>query len=237
MAQPTQGLAKWLETCGPVTRGTILVSGMLTVLATAGVVPPYLLVLHWPSVLQHGQIWRPFTSLVFVGAVGNNNAFTTVMNYYMLASFSRTVEDEVFHRRLEDHLLFGLTAAALLWAAAAYLEALFLAPAFTMALVWLVCQRSPCMYHVLGFSIPSKYFPFALIKVSYLLGGSPTLYIMGIVASYLYITLKYDLGVLPTPRAFSGAETPESPPPASTTESKSGSEPGNATADATRRSD
>lgn len=53
------------------------------------------------------------------------------------------MEDEVFHRRLVDHLLFGLTAAALLWAAAAYLEALFLAPAFTMALVWLVCQRNP----------------------------------------------------------------------------------------------
>ena len=201
-------LQDWWTAAGPVTRHTLMGCVGCTVLATLGVFEPHQLMLHWPSVWQHLEVWRPVTTFLFVGPLSGPNALSTVLNTGFLANFSRSVEDLVFPHQLAEHVFF-LTVVSVICLVVAYvLHMHMLFSAFTMALLWVYCRRISTIFNLFGIDVPSDYFPFVILGFNYVMGGDIVGYCIGLGAAQCYLSLKDDLPrmqnlhLLPTPSIF-----------------------------------
>ncbi len=69
----------------PVTRYTLGVTLLLSFCLTYQIISPYSVMLDWPSVFQ-GQVWRIFTTFIFVGPFSMGFLFGMMMIYYTLSN-------------------------------------------------------------------------------------------------------------------------------------------------------
>jgi len=165
-----------------------------------GIVGPHVLYLNHRAVFTELEIWRLLTNLVFFGGFG----MPFVFSMFFLVRYSAQLEEGKFAGRSADYAVCLVLCASLLTAATALVDGLpFLAPALLSSVVYLWARLNPTQpLSIFGlFTVQAFYFPWVLVAMTVLMGGSPLPNILGIVAGHVYHFLTDVQGIrLTAPR-------------------------------------
>jgi hypothetical protein len=179
-----ESFESWWNGLGRLTQATLVISFFCTLSLQFGM-SPYLYVADLTSTFTKLQIWRPITSMVFLGKFG----FPWLLGLAMLVMYMKQQEDEHVGRRADFIWMLAIVGSALqLIAFVADMQ--LLAFAFTMSLVWIWCQRhEDQQLKIYMFTFRAKIFPWALVGFHLLLGQSVFDDLAGIAAGHLYFFL------------------------------------------------
>jgi len=195
--------ADWYNSLPKVTRYYLTGAFLSTCVVQLGIVPPQLLFLSRPAVLGQLELWRLLTNLLFFGGFG----MPFVFNMFFLVRYCQGLETSAsFHGKSAD-LVWCLAFCALVLTAIAFLigDMPFLAPALLSSIVYLWSRINPTQpLSIFGlFTVQAFYFPWVLVMITVLMGGSPMPNILGIVAGHVYYFLTTVQGLnIQAPRAL-----------------------------------
>lgn len=161
-----------------------------TLLAAVGMLSPGTLYLDWASVVYKFQIWRLFTNFAFLGKFG----WPFIMNLIFMVQYSKTLEQD-FKGVAADFLWLLLLGGSLLMFInhVSGLALPFLTIPLIFMTIWIWSRIHPnAQMSVFGlFSISSAHFPWFLICLTMLMGGSPVANLMGYFVGHVYWFLKH----------------------------------------------
>jgi len=183
------GPQAWYMSLPIITRCWFTACCASTVLSAAGMVSPMTLMLDWSSILWRFQIWRVFTCFTFLGKFG----WPFVMNLIFVVQYAKTLEGD-FSGVAADFLwclMLGGSALCFINHASG-MELPFLTIPLIFMCIWIWSRKHPnAQMSVFGlFNIASAHFPWFLICLSMLMGGSPVQNLMGYFVGHLYWFLK-----------------------------------------------
>ncbi|KAG8468577.1 hypothetical protein KFE25_013660 [Diacronema lutheri] len=190
----------WYNGLPKVTRFYLTGAFISTCAVQLGIVGPHVLYLNHRAVFTELEIWRLLTNLVFFGGFG----MPFVFSMFFLVRYSAQLEEGKFAGRSADYAVCLVLCASLLTAATALVDGLpFLAPALLSSVVYLWARLNPTQpLSIFGlFTVQAFYFPWVLVAMTVLMGGSPLPNILGIVAGHVYHFLTDVQGIrLTAPR-------------------------------------
>jgi len=141
--------------------------------------------------------------MYFFGGFGINFLF----NMIFLIQYSGKLESESFNGRPADYIFMLLFGGTVMTIAAYFLQLPLISFALLMMLIWVWCRRNAtASVSLFYFSFKAIYFPLVLIAIHVLMGGSPVMDLVGVVAGHLYhflvdiVPITYGLNVLRTPQ-------------------------------------
>jgi len=193
--------ADWYNSLPKVTRYYLTSAFVTTCAVQFGIVDPYLLILTRSEALGKLELWRLLTNLVFFGGFG----MRFIMNMFFLVRYSQGLETSPnFQNKSADYLwclafcssvLTGLAFA--LGDGSTVIDTRMLAPALLSAVVYLWSRVNPTQpLSVFGlFTVQAFYFPWVLVAMTVLMGSSPVMNIVGIVAGHVYYFLTSVQGI------------------------------------------
>ena len=150
---------------------------------------PMTLMLSWEQILWRFQIWRVFTCFTFLGKFG----WPFVMNLIFVVQYAKTLEKD-FNGVAADFLWCLMMGGAALCGInhVSGMEMPFLTIPLIFMCIWIWSRKHPnARMSVFGlFNIMSAHFPWFLICLSMLMGGSPVPNLMGYFVGHLYWFLK-----------------------------------------------
>jgi len=196
-----QSFEAWFQSLGPIARYSLIVPCIIALAVSLQMASPMLFLLFWEKVTDEFEVWRLLTSFLFFGKF----SFPFVMNLAMFVVYQRRHEED-FGARMSDHI-FMLLFLWVLYLPLSYLFSM-LAPSFalTMSLIWIWCKRhEEAMLSIYGFSFKAQYFPWVMILLHLVMGGSIADDIIGIIAGHVYFFLK---DMLPLTNNVKLLETP-----------------------------
>merc|ERR1719478_436396 len=135
-------------------------------------VSPMTLMLDWSSILWRFQIWRVFTCFTFLGKFG----WPFVMNLIFVVQYAKTLEGDFSGVPADFLWCLMLGGSALCFINhASGMELPFLTIPLIFMCIWIWSRKHPnAQMSVFGlFNIASAHFPWFLICLSMLMGGSP----------------------------------------------------------------
>lgn len=153
-----------------------------------GIVSVELIYLDLNRVFGGLELWRLLTNLLFFGGFG----MPFVFNMFFLIRYSQGLEQARFQGRSADYVWCLATCAVVLTIVSAILGGFpFLAPALLSAIVYLWARISPTQpLSIFGlFTVQAFYFPWVLVMITVLMGGSPIPNLLGILAGHVYYFL------------------------------------------------
>jgi hypothetical protein len=195
----------WWGKLGPFTKGSLVISAVLTIAMTFGIVSPYYYIVDFESLFWKLHLWRPVTSCLFLGKLG----FPFLMNLAMLVMYTANNEEEFAGRPADFAWLITVVVFVLHLVGGFLLGAPILSFGYIMALVWIFCKRhEEAQLSIYMFSFKASFFPWALMLFHLCLGMSIVDDLVGIVAGHTYIFFTdilpktHGLNLLPTPRFY-----------------------------------
>ncbi|KAL0483302.1 derlin-2/3 [Acrasis kona] len=201
-----QTAQQFWDSVAPITKYLVLGSVLTTVLTGFGLVPYYYLHLDFNSIFSRDlQVWRLFTNLFFFGGFSLNLLF----NLLFLIQFSSKLENGHFEGRTADFAFMFLVGFFPMTFAAWLLGVPYLSFSYLTYLVYIWCNKNPeenLSMMFIPVTIPARYFPWALMGLHVLMGGSPIGDLIGIVSGHIYHYLDdyypryYGTRVLKTPQ-------------------------------------
>jgi len=156
-----------------------------TVLVQLEFVQPFLLHLDFPSLTQKLEVWRLLTNFCFFGPFG----MPFVFSLFFMVRYGRELEAKRFEGRAGDFLwaliLMGLVQVAV---AFAIVPLPFLAQGLLSSIVYLWSREyADQVLSIFGlFNVQGFYFPWVLVAIRVLMGGSPVDDLVGIFAGHCY---------------------------------------------------
>lgn len=195
----------WWEQMPPVTKVLFGGSFGVTVAANFGILPMMSLVFDGYMIWHKFQIWRMVTCLFFFGKLG----FPFLMSMFWLYSYSLRLEQGHFEKRTADYVWACTFVWAVLLIIAWLASNMIIGQSFVMAIVYIWCSMNAdqIVNFWFGMAFQAMYFPWVLLAMGILTGGSGIPDLIGIFAGHLYFFLK-----IKYPRDFGGKEflnTPE----------------------------
>uniref|UniRef100_A0A7S1ESP2 Derlin n=1 Tax=Timspurckia oligopyrenoides TaxID=708627 RepID=A0A7S1ESP2_9RHOD len=179
---------EWYRSMPPVTRSYVSFSVLTTAACALDLVSPLKLYLNWNAVLQRFQIWRIATNFFFFGSFGLDFLF----HMFFLYRYSKLLEVNSFRGRTADFLYMLLFGSLLLLASSPITPSIvFLGPSLTFMMVYVWGRRNERqVMNFLGlFNFRAPYLPWVLLLFSIVLGSSPLIDLLGIVAGHIYYYL------------------------------------------------
>jgi len=171
------------------TRPNTSTAALLSTVATQlGIVSLELIYLDLGKVIGGLELWRLLTNLLFFGGFG----MPFVFNMFFLIRYSQGLEQSRFQGRSADYVWCLAACAVVLTLASSLLGGFpFLAPAMLSSIVYLWSRISPTQpLSIFGlFTVQSFYFPWVLVMITVLMGGSPIPNLLGILAGHVYYFL------------------------------------------------
>ncbi|KAH9310935.1 hypothetical protein KI387_025970, partial [Taxus chinensis] len=159
------------------------------------IISPYHLYLNPTRVFKLYELWRLITNFFYFGKMDLDFLF----HMFFLARYCKLLEENSFRGRTADFfymLLFGgtvLTAIVLAGGMIPYLsesfaKLLFLSNSLTFMMVYVWSKRNPFVHmSFLGlFTFTAPYLPWVLLGFSVLVGSSPWVDLLGMVAGHAY---------------------------------------------------
>mmetsp|Transcript_38831 Transcript_38831/g.28715 ORF Transcript_38831/g.28715 Transcript_38831/m.28715 type:complete len:296 (+) Transcript_38831:146-1033(+) len=148
------------------------------------------LVLFWPLVINKFNVWRLFTSFIFVGGF----SFNFAMHTYVLYENCRRYEASPFNTgaggNSADFLWMLLLAMSVLLALSYYFDIMILSDAILYVIMYVWSRREPdAQLSMFGFKFKGIYTPWVYVAIRLIMGGSVTEPLMGIAAGHLYYYL------------------------------------------------
>eukprot|EP01027_Heterolobosea_sp_BB2_P014826 GEZU01021272.1.p1 GENE.GEZU01021272.1~~GEZU01021272.1.p1 ORF type:complete len:287 (-),score=44.97 GEZU01021272.1:492-1244(-) len=181
----------WFNSLPKITKYTIVFSFLLTVASSFGLVSPHNYLLYPNAIFsKHLQLWRLFTNLYYFG----NFSLPFVLNFFFFINYSTYTENS-FDGRTADYAFMLTFGAAVMTIAGLILGQPLLSFSFLMMLVYIYCRKFPNVQLSLPFipvRVPAKYFPWALMGLHMMMGGSIVTDLIGILTGHLYIFLDHD---------------------------------------------
>ncbi|CAM9507154.1 unnamed protein product [Chrysoparadoxa australica] len=206
---------QWYKELPPVSKVLLTSIVGCTLLVLTGVVSPYSLALFWDSVWNKFEIWRFYTSVVFLGAP----SFPFLMNLFIFGQYSIRYEKDPFNTGggggSADYcwmLIFGAvshketTLTVLSVLSITFLNQPFLAKPLMFMVIYVWSRKTPnAVASFWGIQVQSVYVPWVMVAFQLLIGNSIYHPLMGIGVGHLYYFLvdvlpdRYGKEILFTP--------------------------------------
>lgn len=168
----------------PVTRSYICLSVMTTGAVALEIITPFKLYLNWLLIIKKAHVWRLFTNFLFFGDFSLDFLF----HMFFLYRYCKMLETNSFRGRTADFLYMLLFGAALLVIVSPLTPVNFLGPSLTFMMVYVWGRRNARqVVSFLGMiSFRAPYLPWVLLLFSFVLGSSPAMDLLGILAGHVY---------------------------------------------------
>ena len=179
------GIEDWYRGLPKVTRGYMTAAMGTTVLVQLELLAPTLLFLDFEAVGTQLEVWRLMTNFVFFGGFGMPFCFSMLF----LVRYGRELEAKRFEGRASD-FLWCLMGIGLIQIAVAFVMGSmpFLSSAMLSSIVYLWSREySEQVLNIFGlFQVQGFYFPWVLMAMHVLMGGSPIADLVGIGSGHCY---------------------------------------------------
>lgn len=197
---------EWWKSIPPVTRTYISLAVLTTGAVALDVITPLKLYLNWDLVVKHAHVWRVFTNFLYFG----NLSLDFLFHMFFLYRYCKMLEMHSFRGRTADFLYMILFGATLLLAVSPLTTIEFLGPSLTFMMVYVWARRNSRQamnfLGVVNFHAP--YLPWVLLIFSFVLGSSPAMDLLGVLAGHVYYYMAdvypamAGVALLRTPRAL-----------------------------------
>jgi len=188
-AAPMATPEEWYRSLPPVTRGYMTSAVAATLTVQLGLLDPSLMHLDFPSIFGSLELWRLLTNFTFFGTF----SFPFVMSLFFLIRYTKELEAKRFEGRTAD-FLWAMAIMGAVQAVVAYvLGGLpFLSQAMLSAIVYVWSREfADTVLSVFGlFNVQGFYWPWVLVALRVLMGGSPVLDLVGILSGHIYYFLE-----------------------------------------------
>ena len=184
MASPEE----WYRSLPPVTRAYATAAVAATIVTQLGVLAPRAMILSFPDIFQNLELWRLATNLVFFGPFG----FPFVMAVFFLLRYTKELETKRFQGRIADFVWAIFLMAATLTLIAFFAGFMLLSQPLLTAIVYLWSREfADSVLSVFGlFQVQGFYWPWVLVAIRVLMGGSPVDDLLGIFVGHVYYFLE-----------------------------------------------
>jgi len=176
---------EWYRSLPPITRGYMTASFAATVLTQMEFISPYLIHLDFDALTGKFELWRLVTNFCFFGKFG----LPFVFSMFFLVRYGKELETKRFEGRAAD-LLWCLVITGAIQVVVAFLliEMPFLSQSMLSVFVYLWAREyAEQVVSVFGlFNVQAFYFPWVLVAIRVLMGGSPMPDLVGIFAGHVY---------------------------------------------------
>jgi len=175
---------EWWKSIPPITRTYVSLAVVTTASVALDIVTPYKLYLNWELVLRHLHVWRIGTNFLFFG----NLSLDFLFHMFFLYRYCKMLETHSFRGRTADFLYMLIFGGTLLLLISPLTTIEFLGPSLTFMMVYVWSRRNsrqPMNFlGLLNFRAP--YLPWVLLLFSTVLGSSPSMDLLGVLAGHIY---------------------------------------------------
>eukprot|EP00382_Lankesteria_abbotti_P002498 CAMPEP_0113849788 /NCGR_PEP_ID=MMETSP0372-20130328/3387_1 /TAXON_ID=340204 /ORGANISM="Lankesteria abbotti" /LENGTH=281 /DNA_ID=CAMNT_0000819741 /DNA_START=136 /DNA_END=981 /DNA_ORIENTATION=+ /assembly_acc=CAM_ASM_000359 len=183
----------WFKNMPKLTRVMACATFAVTVFSVLQLIDITLLLLNWQFVIERLQIWRLFTDFFFIGKF----SFSWIFTMYFLITFSSKLEqNEIFSSSTPGAYLYFIliqmltldcVSGLLFWPTGK----MVMGPSLHFAIIYYWSRREPwAPVGLWGFTLAAYQFPFALLLLDVLMGGSVWGGLMGLFSGHLYYYLR-----------------------------------------------
>ena len=198
-----ESFESWWYKLGPITKGTLCLSLALTIGFAMGV-NPMLYVVDFESFIWSLHLWRPITSIAFLGKFG----FPFLMELAMLVMYTGRHEEYFEGRRADMVWMMSLVILSINLIGGLLLGMMLLTGAYICALIWIFCRRhEDSTMSLYMFEFGAKIFPWVFLGFTVLIGKYTIVEgLMGFCVGHLYFFLSdvfpktHKMQLLSTPR-------------------------------------
>jgi len=182
MATPEQ----WFRSMPVLTKSYFCAAVATTTAVSFGLLDFRYLYLDFDLVFRHFQIWRLLTCFIFFGKF----SLPFIFQIFILVRYMTMLEDGYYQgNRGTAEMTFMMTFGAILMIIVAYFwpGLYFLGPAMMFMILYVWSRKDPYRpINFWGFLFQAWHFPFVLCFVSFIMGSSPILDIVGIAVGHIY---------------------------------------------------
>lgn len=182
-----------------ITRSYLTAAVITTVGCSLDIISPYNLYLNPKLVMKQYQFWRLITNFLYFRKMDLDFLF----HMFFLGRYCKLLEENSFRGRTADFfymLLFGasvLTGIVLIggmipYVSESFARIIFLSNSLTFMMVYVWSKQNPhILMSFLGlFSFTAAYLPWVLLGFSILVGASPWVDLLGMIAGHAYYFLE-----------------------------------------------
>ncbi|KAI7844544.1 hypothetical protein COHA_001902 [Chlorella ohadii] len=171
-----------------ITRGYVSLCVISTAACALEIITPFNIYFNAKLIWQQHEYWRLFTNFFYFGSLGLDFFF----HMFFLVKYSKSLEEGSFRNRAADFLWMLLFGAAILVGAAPWVNIQFLGSSLTFMMVYVWGRRHQYVnLSFLGiFTFTAPYLPWVLLAFSVMLGSSPLVDLLGMVAGHAYYFLE-----------------------------------------------
>eukprot|EP00262_Sarcandra_glabra_P010759 TRINITY_DN26181_c0_g1_i1.p1 TRINITY_DN26181_c0_g1~~TRINITY_DN26181_c0_g1_i1.p1 ORF type:complete len:272 (-),score=17.97 TRINITY_DN26181_c0_g1_i1:214-948(-) len=194
-----QAIEEWYKQMPVITRSYLTASIITSVGCSLEIITPYNLYLNPKLIVQQCELWRLITNFFYFRKIDLDFLF----HMFFLARYCKLLEENSFRGRTADFfymLLFGatlLTGIVLVggmipYVSESFAKILFLSNSLTFMMVYLWSKQNPYIHmSFLGlFTFTADYLPWVLLGFSVLVGASPWVDLLGMIAGHVYYFLE-----------------------------------------------
>lgn len=180
----------WYTQIPIVTRVYLTLAVITTLLCALEIVSPFSLYFNWNAIVNKFEVWRLVTNFLFFGLFGIEYVF----HMFFLVRYCRLLEENTFHGRTADFLFMLMFGGTIMTVLAPFLNVHFLGSAlsFMMVYVWSYKNEHIQMSFLGVVNFTAPYLPWVLLVFAILLGASPVMDMLGLLAGHLYYYLAWE---------------------------------------------
>jgi len=152
------------------------------------VISPFNVYFNAKLIFQKWQLWRLFTNFFFFGSLGLDFVF----HIFFLLKYCKALEEGSFRGRSADFLYMLIFGGTLLTCIAPFVNIQFLGSSLTFMMVYVWGRRHQYVnLSLMGiFNFTAPYLPWVLLAFSMVLGSSPVVDLLGMMAGHAYYFLE-----------------------------------------------
>lgn len=140
MEDPIADFRNWYVNRPPITRLFLTCSTILAALLSFKFIQVHHIFYTFVETVPTLQVWRPLTSLLFLGEFNISFIFQAYFAYFALSSAERDLFEK---SRLADYLTLQIYIFCMMILAASFFDLFFIADGFMFALIYVWCRKKP----------------------------------------------------------------------------------------------
>ncbi|GBF90363.1 der1-like family protein [Raphidocelis subcapitata] len=179
---------EWYMSLPIITRYYVTLSFLTTAGCALEIITPFNVYYNTSLIFRKGEVWRLLTNFFFFGSLGLDFVF----HMFFLVKYCKSLEEGSFRGRTADFLWMLLFGGSLLTMLAPFVNIEFLGSSLTFMMVYVWGRRHQYVnLSFLGiFNFTAPYLPWVLLAFSVMLGSSPKVDLLGMVAGHAYYFLE-----------------------------------------------
>mmetsp|Transcript_29281 Transcript_29281/g.95433 ORF Transcript_29281/g.95433 Transcript_29281/m.95433 type:complete len:218 (+) Transcript_29281:139-792(+) len=183
-----QSLEEWYNQMPVITRSYLTLSFLTTAGCSLELISPFSVYFNTHLIFTKYQVWRLVANFFYFGQLGLDFLF----HMFFLARYCRLLEEGSFRGRTADFFYMLLFGGTILTCAAPFVNIQFLGSSLTFMMVYVWARRNEEVnMSFLGlFNFTAPFLPWVLLAFSVMLGSSPLVDLLGMVAGHLYFFLE-----------------------------------------------